>query len=137
MRHFSGLLLKIKPTLIKLHWLLSSQFGLDPRAILRSLRGLPIYLRDWAAFRKGYPGNMKFMPCLHDRYEEGGATKSEYFWQDLLVARAIHAAKPVKHVDGFVANVASFRDCETFDVRPISAAVPNSAFPIWRKLQPS
>lgn len=71
--------MKIKPTLIKLHWLLSSQFGLDPRIFLRSLRSLPVYLRDWVTFRKGYAGNMKFMPCLHDRYEEGGATKSEYF----------------------------------------------------------
>ena len=124
----------IKPLLIKLHWLISSQFGLDPRTFMRSLRGLPVYLRDWAAFRKGYVGNMKFMPCLHDRYEEGGATKSEYFWQDLLVARAIHAAKPAKHVDigsrvdGFVAHVASFREIEVFDVRPISTAVPGVVF---------
>lgn len=77
---------------------------------------------------------MQIMPCLHDRYEEGGATKSEYFWQDLLVARAIHAAKPVKHidigsrVDGFVAHVASFREIEVFDVRPISTAVPGVVF---------
>ena len=108
--------MKIKSALIKIHWLLSSQFGLDPLLLLRSLFGLPIYLRNWVAFRKGYPGKMKFMPCLHDRYEEGGAIKSEYFWQDLLVARAIYAAKPLKHVDigsrvdGFAAHVASFRE---------------------------
>lgn len=47
---------KIKPTLIKLHWLFSSQFGLDPQRFLRSLRGLPVFLRDWAAFRKKLPG---------------------------------------------------------------------------------
>lgn len=127
-------MIELKPTLIKLHWLLSSQFGLDPRIFLRSLRGLLGYLRDWAAFRKGYAGNMKFMPCLHDRHEEGGATQSEYFWQDLLVARAIHDAKPIKHVDigsrvdGFVAHVASFRDCEVFDVRPVSTVVPGVVF---------
>lgn len=51
-------------------------------------------------------------PCLHDRYEEAGTTESEYFWQDLLVARMIHDAEPQKHVDigsrvdGFVAHVA-------------------------------
>jgi len=124
----------LKSILIKIHWLLSSQFGLDLRVLLRSLRRLPVYLRDWMVFRKGYVGNMKFMPCLHDRYEEGGATKSEYFWQDLLVARAIYAAKPVKHVDigsrvdGFVAHVASFREIEVFDVRPISTAVPGIMF---------
>ncbi len=125
---------ELKATLIKLHWILSSQFGLDPQRFLRSLRGLPVFLRDWAAFRKNHPGKMGLMPCLHDRYEEGGATKSEYFWQDLLVARAIYAAKPVRHVDigsrvdGFVAHVASFRDCEVFDVRPISTAVPGVVF---------
>lgn len=124
----------VKSTLIKFHWLLSSQFGFDPRIFLRSLRGLPVYFRDRAAFRKSYAGKIKFMPCLHDRYEEGGATKSEYFWQDLLVARAIHEAKPVKHVDigsrvdGFVAHVASFRECEVFDVRPISTVVPGVVF---------
>lgn len=126
--------MKLKPFLVKLHWILSSQFGLDPRIFLRALRGLPVFLRDRAVFRKNYAGKIKLMPCLHDRYEEGGATKSEYFWQDLLVARAIHVAKPVRHVDigsrvdGFVAHVASFRDCEVFDVRPISTAVPGVIF---------
>ena len=131
----STFFIKIKPTLIKLNWILSSQFGLDFLKFIRSLRGVPAYLRDWAIFRKaGFDGDMKFMPCLHDRYDEGGTTKSEYFWQDLLVARAIHVAKPVKHVDigsrvdGFVAHVASFRDCEVFDVRPISTEVPGVVF---------
>lgn len=134
---------ELKATLIKLHWLLSSQFGLDPRLFLRSLRGLPVYLRDWVAFRKNYHGNMKFMPCLHDRYEEGGTTKSEYFWQDLLVARAIHAAKPVKHVDigsrvdGFVAHVASFREIEVLDVRPITTTVPGVVFSKADLMNPS
>lgn len=124
----------MKATLIKLHWLLSSQFGLDPRRLLRSLRGVPAFLRDRAAFRRGYAGKMKLMPCLHDRYDEGGTTKSEYFWQDLLVARAIHEANPIKHVDigsrvdGFVAHLASFRECEVFDVRPISTKVPGVVF---------
>jgi len=127
-------LMAIKRTLIKIHWLLSSQFGTDPQRFLRSLRGLPTYVRDWVVFRKSFAGKMKVMPCLHDRYEEGGATKNEYFWQDLLVARFIHAAKPVKHVDigsrvdGFVGHVASFREIEVFDVRPITTLVPGVVF---------
>lgn len=74
------------------------------------------------------------MPCLHDRYEEGGTTKSEYFWQDLLVARMIYDAKPKRHidvgsrVDGFVAHVASFREIEVLDVRPITTKVPGVIF---------
>lgn len=126
--------MSFKSKLIRWHWLFSSQLGFDPLIFLRSLRGLPVYFCDLAAFRKTYVGKMKLMPCLHDRYEEGGATKSEYFWQDLLVARAINEATPVKHVDigsrvdGFVAHVASFRECEVFDVRPISAVVPGVVF---------
>jgi len=74
------------------------------------------------------------MPCLHDRYEEGGTTKSEYFGQDLLVARWICDAKPQRHVDigshidGFVAHVASFRKIEVFDVRPINTQIPGVVF---------
>lgn len=124
----------IKRSLIKLHWLLSSQFGLDPLLLVRSLRGLPRFASDWVKFRKNYSGPLTWMPCLHDRYEEGGTTKSEYFWQDLLVARWIFDAKPQRHVDigsrvdGFVAHVASFRNIEVFDVRPISTHIPGVVF---------
>lgn len=123
-----------KRILIRIHHVLAGQFGLDPRLFLRSLRGLPAFLSDWRLFRKDYSGTLTLVPCLHDRYEEGGATKSEYFWQDLLVARWIHADQPVRHVDvgsrvdGFVAHVASFREIEVFDVRPITTQVPGVVF---------
>ncbi len=119
---------------IRLHWLLSAQFGIDPIKVLRSLRGLPRYVRDFFRFRSSYTGRLEFLPCLHDWYEEGGTTKSEYFWQDLLVARMIFKARPEKHVDvgsrvdGFVAHVASFRDIEVFDVRPITTQIPGVIF---------
>lgn len=122
--------------LTRLYWILSAQFGVDPRLFLRSLRGLPRYFRDFRRFRRVYSGQLDLLPCLHDWYEEGGgaSTKSEYFWQDLLVARMISAAKPVRHVDigsrvdGFVAHVASFREVEVFDLRPITASIPGVAF---------
>jgi len=123
-----------KKFLINLHWLLSSQFGIDPQRFLRSLCGLPQFFSDWRMFRRDYTGRLTWKPCLHDRFEEGGSTKSEYFWQDLLVARWICTAKPEKHVDvgsrvdGFVAHVASFREIEVFDVRPITAAIPGVVF---------
>jgi hypothetical protein len=124
----------IKNLLIKLHWLVSSQFGLDLLLFFRSMRGLPPFVYDWVQFRKSYSGPLTWMPCLHDRYEEGGATKNEYFWQDLLVARWIFDANPQRHVDvgsrvdGFVAHVASFRNIEVFDVRPISTQIPGVVF---------
>ena len=124
----------MKRFLIKLHWILSSQFGFDPQRLLRSLRGIPIYISDWWKFQRSYSGKLEFKPCLHDRYEEGGITKSEYFWQDLLVAQWVHKANPLKHVDvgsrvdGFVAHVASFREIEVFDVRPITSVIPGVVF---------
>lgn len=124
----------IKKTLIKIHWLISRQLGFDIQRLFRSLRGLPHFLRDWRDFRNGYSGLMTWMPCLHDRYGEGGTTKSEYFWQDLVVARWIFVANPKRHVDigsrvdGFVAHVASFREIEVFDVRPINTQIPGVTF---------
>jgi hypothetical protein len=115
-------------------YILLIQFGLDPRLTLLSLRGLPKYFRDLWGFRSNYSGIMELHPCLHDWYEEGGTTKSEYFWQDLLVAKMIFATNPKKHVDvgsrvdGFVAHVASFRDLEVFDIRPISTQIPGVVF---------
>lgn len=119
---------------IRLYWILKAQFGADPRVALRSLRGLPRYLRDLIRFRSMYAGRFELMPCLHDWYEEGGVIKNEYFWQDLIVAREIYSARPQRHVDvgsridGFVAHVASFRDIELFDVRPVSTNVPGVKF---------
>lgn len=78
--------MKFKRFLIKAHWLLASQFGLDPLRLVRSLWGMPGFIHDWRQFLKGYSGRLTLMPCLHDWFDEGGTTKSEYFWQDLLVA---------------------------------------------------
>lgn len=125
------------------YWILSDQFGVDPRKMLRSLLGLPRYARDYLRFRSGYNGRLEFLPCLHDWHAEGGTTKLEYFWQDLLVARKIFAARPERHVDigsrvdGFVAHVASFRDIEVFDVRPISAQIPGVTFKQADFMQPA
>jgi hypothetical protein len=71
-------------------------------------------MSDFIRFRMIYCGKMKIVPCLHDWNEEG-ATKNEYFWQDLLVERMICDAKLGRHVDinsrvdGFVTHVAAYR----------------------------
>jgi hypothetical protein len=120
--------------LVKAHWLLAGQFGIDPLRFLSSFLALPRFLRDWIRFRSAYSGRLSLVPCLHDWNEQGGATDSEYFWQDLLVARWIFEARPHRHVDigsrvdGFVAHVASFRQIEVFDVRPILTEVPGVVF---------
>jgi SAM-dependent methyltransferase len=116
------------------HWFFSTQVGIDLRKMVRCLMALPRYVSDLVRFRSNYAGRLTLMPCLHDWSEEGGTTKSEYFWQDLFVARLIYDAKPEKHVDvgsrvdGFVAHVASFREIEVFDIRPITTRIPGVSF---------
>lgn len=119
---------------LRLRWLLSGQFGFAPRVMWNALRELPHYISNWRQFRHQYKGPMRIAPCLHDRFEEGGSAKSEYFWQDLLVARWVFAAGPTKHVDigsrvdGFVSHVASFRCIEVVDIRAIDSQVPGIVF---------
>ena len=118
----------------KTYWLMSAQFGIDLRRLVRSLLGIPRYIGDWLRFRKHYSGKMTFLPCLHDWSEEGGTARGEYFWQDLYIAQKICKANPEKHVDigsrvdGFAAHVASFREIEVFDIRPLTSIVPGMLF---------
>ncbi len=134
--------MSIRNVLVRLNWIFAEQFGVDLRKALRSALGVPRYVRDLLRFRSGYAGRIELLPCLHDWHQEGGSTKLEYFWQDLLVARKIFAAKPERHVDvgslvgGFVAHVASFRDIEVFDVRPINAQIPGVTFKQADLMQP-
>ena len=126
--------MRLKTIFIKLYWISAMQFGFDPRKLFKSVYSLPRFIRDYFKFKKLYRGKLELMPCLYDWYEEGGTTKSEYFWQDLLVARLVAEAKPEKHVDvgsrvdGFVTHVASFREIEVFDIRPITTQIPGIIF---------
>ncbi len=123
----------IKKKILKLLRVIK-QFGFDPVIFFKSIYNLPFYLKSYFLFRKNFKGKIIFYPCLNDRKEEAGSTKSEYFWQDLLVANSIYADSPDKHVDigsrldGFIAHVATFREIEVFDVRPLSPNIPNVLF---------
>lgn len=124
--------LKIK--LIRLHSFVSEQLGVDPLKTWAGVRGFPAFVRDLINFSRSYQGKLILNPYLGDRYKEGGSTKNEYFWQDLLVAQRIFRAQPSRHVDvgsrvdGFVAHVASFRDIEVFDIRPVTSDIPGVVF---------
>jgi len=74
------------------------------------------------------------IPCLNERYEDGGNTSGHYFHQDLWVAHQIYKSNPIKHldigsrIDGFVAHVASFREIEVMDIRKLSNDLINIEF---------
>lgn len=115
-------------------------FGIDPLKMIRSLRGIPNYIRDLIALTKLKKTALKIFPfgrlypCLEDRYTESGVATGHYFHQDLLVARRVNLNNPKAHVDvgsridGFVAHVASFRPIVVIDIRPLSKSVPNIEF---------
>lgn len=69
----------------------------------------------------------RFYPCYADKDDGAGSFDCGYFYQDLLVAQRVYDNKPKKHVDvasslyGFVSHVASFRNIEVFDIRPLDS----------------
>jgi SAM-dependent methyltransferase len=118
----------------KIHWFASSQMGLDFLKLLKFPLGIPFFIRDYFIFMSKYKGKIKITPCLNDRFDNCCGGMNEYFWQDLLIARKIFSEKPKKHVDigskvdGFVSNVASFRELEVFDIRPLQDDIENVIF---------
>lgn len=122
----------MKTTLYR--WL--SALSLDLRATLRALARVPRHLRERRAFASRCDWPMETWPCLLDRDAEAAAL-GEYFWQDLHVARRIIEANPRRHIDvgsridGFIAHLACVRPVEVFDIRPLSAIVPNVRFRQW------
>ncbi|GGD60058.1 hypothetical protein GRI62_00390 [Erythrobacter arachoides] len=66
---------------------------------------------------------------LYDFADNAGTASGDYFHQDLLVAKLVFEAQPRRHidvasrVDGFVAQLACFREVEVVDVRPLPPSV--------------
>ena len=101
------------------------QLGFNPLQIL-SLKHYSRYRknrREW--INKGGKITHNQM-VLSDYDDDAGIAKGHYFHQDLLVAKLIHEDQPKRHidiasrVDGFVAHVASYREIEVVDVRPLA-----------------
>lgn len=103
-------------------------FGFDPRKVL-SLKYYFRFRKDKSEWLKqGGEITINYM-ILSDYADSAGTAKGHYFHQDLLVAKLINEHKPKRHVDiasrvdGFVAHVASYREIEVVDVRPLDKSV--------------
>ena len=124
----------LKKYMFKFYTLLATQIGIDPLKLLNTIKNIPYFIISLIIFKRSYSGKLSLFPYLQDRNEESGAINSEYFWQDLIVAKWIFELNPKKHVDigsrvdGFVAHVASYREIEVIDVRPIKSTIPNVIF---------
>jgi len=111
--------------------------GIRPTALLRALRAWPRYVADRNTFRRmDGSGSMPWgseLPMLAE-WDEHSGDLGGYFFQDLVVAKWIHEARPKRHVDvgsrldGFIGHLAVFREVEVLDIRPQQARVPNVRF---------
>ena len=76
------------------------------------------YVKDLIIFySKGGKVDM-LNPIIGEHKDESGSFDKQYFYQDLIVEQVIYKHNPSKHVDigsridGFVSNVASYREIE-------------------------
>lgn len=73
-------------------------------------------------------------PIWDEKSKTAGQASGHYFHQDLLAARDIYTRDPQRHVDvgssiyGFVSHVASFREVEVLDIRPVDSEVDGIVF---------
>ena len=102
--------------------------GFDPRRLL-ALRFYFQFRKDKSEWLKqGGKITSNYM-ILGDYSDSAGTAKGHYFHQDLLVSSLIHENDPTRHidiasrVDGFVAHVASFREIEVVDLRPLKESI--------------
>ena len=122
----------------------SAQFGFDPRKLPQLVRETPALRRDrkrfevqrhQSQFAAEFPMGKPYR-VFGERRQPAGAASGHYFHQDLLVARDVFARNPTRHidvgsrVDGFVAHVASFREIEVVDIRPLPPFKESS---FWRQ----
>jgi SAM-dependent methyltransferase len=119
-----------------------TQFFLDPRESLKSVRGLAPFARDAFVYRKHQNTTKKsfnysfrnLFPQLGDRFESAGTANGHYFHQDIWAARRIYSQRPITHldigsrIDGFVGHVLPFMDVTVLDIRPLTTSQPGIQF---------
>ena len=103
-------------------------FGIDIVKLYRSIKNVPRFVNDYYHFKKKYGLNtdfkFNFYPVLSDYNLSNGFLNGHYFRQDLHVSQKVFERNPKVHldvgsrIDGFVAQVASFRKIHVADVRP-------------------
>jgi len=116
-----------------------SFFGCDILKLPRMFKYSIPYLRDKKEIKRQLKNNADFtiiksFPQFFDRNASSGTFIGHYVNQDLLIAQLIFRNNPDKHVDigsrvdGFVTHVASFREIEVFDLRPLTDNIENIKF---------
>ena len=127
------MLIKVVKNIVKYFRL----FGINLIQFVNVIRGVPSFVSDFFRLKKQVNSTLfpiELYPILDDKYKQGGTAKGHYFHQDLIVAKKIYDANPLKHidigsrVDGFVAHLAVFRKVIIVDIRELTSKVENIDF---------
>jgi SAM-dependent methyltransferase len=116
--------------------------GINPILIFNSIKGFFYFIFDLGAFIRQLKNSNSFkkwsiFPIFSDRFESGGNLESVYFQLDLFVAQKLFKDNPKNHLDigsrmdGFVANIATFRKIDVIDIRPCKSTFSNIVFKQW------
>ncbi|MFZ2587238.1 MAG: DUF268 domain-containing protein [Alphaproteobacteria bacterium] len=121
----------MKPLLRRLHTLLAIH-GFNPLTLFYSLLNLPWFVADVLHYRaaprtEGFPLTLaSLFPVVADKHATAGATSTQYFIQDLWMARRVIPTAPTQHidvgsrVDGFVGSLlAAGVPVTQVDIRPL------------------
>lgn len=116
-------------------------YGFDSKKFLQAIRPVKTdwFNTDFEELKRQKGTDSTFQigsmyTILTDKNDEGGTMRGHYFHQDLYIARLINITNPKKHLDigsrtdGFIAHVASYREIELIDIRPIKSNVKNIVF---------
>lgn len=113
--------------------------GINLSTFWSTVSGLPWYFNELSKFKKAASKSdenwpLSIYPIFTDRKDMSGSARGQYFYQDLYVANLIAKNKPQRHVDigsridGFVAHVASYREIDVMDIRPLKDDLQNINF---------
>ena len=95
--------------------------GVDLRNLFLFFPRILRYFFQYFQYRKienkigGRRSRYTLRPMIHDAYQQAGNGHSQYFYQDIIVARSILSHQPKRHVDvgsridGFVSSLAVTR----------------------------
>jgi hypothetical protein len=121
--------------LLRINQFSQNLFGIDFRRLLKIVY-LPKFCQSLFLFKK-LGGKIDAIQPIVSQYKGtlAGVASGGYFYQDLVVANHIYKNNPNRHItvgaqiDTFVAHVASFREIEVMDIRPLTNDLhPNIKF---------
>ncbi|MFT4733220.1 MAG: SAM-dependent methyltransferase [Psychromonas sp.] len=125
--------------IIKLTKFVLAYLGFYPDQLFQNLKEMPSFFTDLSRFKKALNGkysdwSFKYYPILTDKKDQSGKARGQYFYQDLFVANLIYKSNPNRHIDigsridGFIAHLASFREVDVMDIRPLNSIIQNISF---------